>query len=231
MNPVLCLQAHPNPFPGAQPEVRAEGPEILDQFSFTTDRAKVNLQTYVGLLYRWQATHNLVSAQTLDHVWLRHVVDSAQLIGAAPQARKWVDLGSGAGFPGMVIAILLSFDPETRVALVESNSKKCAFLRAVARATKAPVDVVYDRIENYTKYRHDPVDAVTARALAPFADICRLAQPIMSPESVIVLLKGQDFVYEEQEASKYWDYDLVIADSITDPRGRVVTVRNLKGRS
>ena len=122
-------------------------------------------------------------------------------------------------------------DPHTRVTLVESNNKKCAFLRAVARSTNAPVDVVQDRIENFAKTRHDPVDVVTARALAPFADLCRLASPIMAPESVMVLLKGQDFVYEEEEAPKYWDYDLVIANSITDPRGRVVTVRNLKGKS
>ena len=222
---------------GAQPDVDGESPgiqngilnEILDQFS--SERAKDDLKTYVKLLEKWQATHNLISAPTLNQVWSRHVLDSAQLIKAAPDACRWVDLGSGAGFPGMVIAILIADNPHTRVALVESNNKKCAFLRAVARSTNAPVDVVQDRIENFAKTRHDPVDVVTARALAPFADLCRLASPIMAPESVMVLLKGQDFVYEEEEASKYWDYDLVIANSMTDPRGRVVTVRNLKGKS
>ncbi len=216
---------------GVRPDVDGEGPAVLDRFSFTSDRAKENLKSYVGLLEKWQTTHNLVSALTLNQVWSRHVLDSAQLIEAVPAARRWADLGSGAGFPGMVIAIMMADNPDVRVTLVESNNKKCAFLRAVARSTNAPVDVVHDRIENFAKIRHDPFDAVTARALAPFADLCRLASPIMSSESVMVLLKGQDFVYEEEEASKYWDYDLVIANSITDPRGRVVTVRNLKGKS
>ena len=218
-----------------QPDVHGEGPEILneivDRFSIRPGQSKDNLKTYVGLLEKWQATHNLVSAPTLNQVWSRHVLDSAQLIKAAPEARRWVDLGTGAGFPGMVIAILIAGKPGVGVTLVESNNKKCAFLRAVARSTNAPVDVVQDRIEKFVKTRHDPVDVVTARALAPFADLCGLVSPIMAPESVMVLLKGQDFVYEQEEASKYWDYDLVIANSITDPRGRVVTVRNLEGKS
>ena len=114
--------------------------------------------------------------------------------------------------------------------LVEANGKKCAFLRAVARATDAPVDVVQERIEKFAERRHDGFEVITARALAPFADLCRMVAPIMSDESVMLLLKGQDFVYEEREASKYWDYDLLITDSYSNPAGRVVTVRNLKGK-
>ena len=91
---------------GVRPDVDGEVPAVLDRFSFTSDRAKENLKSYVGLLEKWQTTHNLVSALTLNQVWSRHVLDSAQLIEAVPAARRWADLGSGAGFPGMVIAIM-----------------------------------------------------------------------------------------------------------------------------
>lgn len=211
--------------------VAADGPACLDRFDFVTERAKAGLEAYVALLEKWQATHNLVSASTLERVWSRHVLDSAQLLAAVPQAKRWIDLGSGAGFPGMVIAILLAGTDGAHVTLVESNNKKCAFLRAVARATNAPVDVACERIESFATRPHDGVDVVSARALAPFADLCRLAVPLMGPETVLLLPKGQDFVYEEQEASKYWGYDLVITDSVTDPGGRIIAVRNLKEKS
>ena len=207
-----------------------DGPDCLDRFAFVSAAAKARLETYVARLKKWQATHNLVAPSTLGEIWQRHVLDSAQLLAMAPQARRWIDLGSGAGFPGMVIAILLAEQEGARIELVESNGKKCAFLRAVARATDAPVDVVPERIESFAERRHEGIEVITARALAPFAELCRMAEPIMSDESVMLLLKGQDFVYEEREASKYWDYDLLITDSVSDPGGRIVTVRNLKGK-
>ncbi len=215
-----------------RPEVREESSACLDRFDFVTPQAVSRLDAYVALLRKWQGTHNLVSAATLDQVWSRHILDSAQLLSAAPEARRWIDLGSGAGFPGMVIAILLAEkQPHAHVILVESNAKKCAFLRAVARETKAPVDVVAERIESFALRAHDAIDVISARALAPFAELCRLAEPLMRKESMMLLLKGQDFVYEEQLASKYWGYDLVIEDSVSDPGGRIVTVRNLKRKS
>lgn len=220
---------------GVRPEVTGkpadDGPACLDRFDFLTERARADLETYIALLRKWQATHNLVSAATLDHVWSRHVLDSAQLLAAVPPVKRWIDLGSGAGFPGMVIAILLASTDGAHVTLVESNNKKCAFLRAVARATDAPVDVACERIESFATRPQDGVDVVSARALAPFADLCRMAAPLMGPETVLLLLKGQDFVHEEQEASKCWGYDLVIKDSVTDPGGRIIAVRNLKGKS
>jgi 16S rRNA (guanine527-N7)-methyltransferase len=216
---------------GVRPDVPPESADCLNRFDFVTAVARARLETYVGLLKKWQATHNLVSASTLDEVWSRHILDSAQLLAILPDAKRWIDLGSGAGFPGMVVAILLAESEGAWVTLVESNNKKCAFLRAVARQTNAPVDVACERIESFAKRRQDAVDVVSARALAPFADLCRMAAPMMGPETVLLLLKGQDFVYEEREASKYWDYDLVLTDSITDPGGRIVTVRNLKGKA
>ena len=215
---------------GARPEVAAESSDCLNRFDFVTDRAKARLESYVALLRKWQATHNLVSSATLDEVWSRHVLDSAQLLRIVPDARRWIDLGSGAGFPGMVVAILLAETEGARVTLVESNAKKCAFLRAVARETNAPVDVACERIESFAQRHHDGVDVISARALASFADLCVLALPMMESDTALLLLKGQDFVYEEQEASKCWGYDLNLTESVTDPGGRIVTVRNLKGK-
>ncbi|HMB48567.1 MAG TPA: 16S rRNA (guanine(527)-N(7))-methyltransferase RsmG [Afifellaceae bacterium] len=208
----------------------AESAGCLDGLDYVSEQAKARLKDYVALLGKWQTTHNLVSAATLDHVWSRHILDSAQLLGVVPDARRWIDMGSGAGFPGMVIAILLADRDGARVTLVESNHKKCAFLRAVARQTNAPVDVACERVESFAQGVGDRADVISARALAPFSDLLRLAEPMMSDESVLLLLKGQDFVYEEQNASKSWGYDLVLTDSITDPGGRIVAVRKLKGK-
>jgi 16S rRNA (guanine527-N7)-methyltransferase len=215
---------------GARPEVVAESADCLNRLDFVSDRARARLETYVALLVKWQKVHNLVSAATLDEVWSRHVLDSAQLLALVPDARRWIDLGSGAGFPGMVIAILLAETDGAHITLVESNAKKCAFLRAVARETNAPVDVACERIESFAQRHHDGVDVISARALASFADLCALAAPMMGEDTALLLLKGQDIVHEEQEASKYWGYDLNLTKSVTDPGGRIVTVRNLKGK-
>lgn len=180
------------------------------------------------MLAEWQKTHNLVGPDALRTLWTRHIEDSLQLAELAPAARHWVDLGSGAGFPGLIVAIARADDSDFSVTLVESNRKKSAFLRAAIRATGAPADVFAGRIENYEGAQMDPADVISARALAPFADLCRLAFPLMRPETRLILLKGQDFVHEEQVAAKSWSYDLLTLPSVTDQSGRIITVTNLR---
>jgi 16S rRNA (guanine527-N7)-methyltransferase len=202
--------------------------DIRDRFACVTDTVLERLEMFAALLCEWQSTHNLVGAGSLEHLWARHIEDSLQLAELAPEARNWVDLGSGAGFPGLVVAIARADDPDFNVTLVESNRKKSAFLRAAIRMTGAPARVFTGRIENYKAAQTDSAEVISARALAPFAELCRLAFPLMQAETQLILLKGQDFVHEEQVAAKSWSYDLLTFPSVTDQSGRIITVTNLR---
>lgn len=192
------------------------------------------LETYVDLLKRWQKTINLVAPATLDHTWHRHMADSAQLLALAPgDALAWVDLGSGGGFPGLVLGIMLGERPGARMTLVESDSRKAAFLREVARTVSAPVDIVCGRIENAaTQFSLASVDVVTARALAPLPRLLGLCRPLFGPTTIALLLKGRDAEVELAEAhaewSSTWPFAAELVPSRTDKEGRIVVVRALE---
>ncbi|HEX2256349.1 MAG TPA: 16S rRNA (guanine(527)-N(7))-methyltransferase RsmG [Afifellaceae bacterium] len=204
-----------------------DGIEALSQSEFIDDAVLARLRAFVDLLRRWQKAHNLVSARTLDEVWIRHIMDSLQLVPYAPPAGRWIDLGSGAGFPGLVAAIALVGRP-TRFTLVESNGKKCAFLRAAGRETGTAAEIACMRIEDFARTHSEPPDVISARALAPFPRLCALAAPLMGPRTTLLLLKGREFAAEEKEAAQSWDYDLLVSPSRTDSSGQIVAVRNLK---
>lgn len=168
---------------------------------------------------------------TLGEVWHRHFADSAQLVKLAPDASTWLDLGSGAGFPGMVIAILLSSRKGVRVHLVESNARKCAFLKDVARQTGAPVDIYPQRIENLaTQDRLTPIDVVTARALAPLGDLLELAAPFFRSETLGLFLKGRTAADEVRDAGARWHFEAELHESSTQSEARIVVIRKLKPR-
>jgi 16S rRNA (guanine527-N7)-methyltransferase len=207
------------------------GPEIIDRFGFVTVGGKAKLTQFVELLGMWQRTHNLVASSALNDVWTRHVADSLQLAPYAEGYQNWVDLGSGAGFPGLVVAIALGDQGAGSMTLVESSHKKAAFLRAAARATGVEVTVAADRIERYAPRIAGQADVVSARALAGTAELCRLAYPYLASSGQLLLLKGQDFVQEERLAAKSWSYDLLVSPSVTDPGGQIVQIRNLKPRA
>ncbi|HSG96201.1 MAG TPA: 16S rRNA (guanine(527)-N(7))-methyltransferase RsmG, partial [Afifellaceae bacterium] len=198
----------------AEPALSAPA-DLANRFACVTDVVLKRLEVFANLLCEWQATHNLVGPDALRTLWPRHIEDSLQLADMAGPARHWVDLGSGAGFPGLIVAIARAGEPDFRVTLVESNRKKSAFLRAAIRATDAPARVFAGRIENYESDQTNQLDVISARALAPFADLCRLVFPLMRAETRLILLKGQDFVHEEQVAAKSWSYDLVTSPSVT----------------
>jgi 16S rRNA (guanine527-N7)-methyltransferase len=189
---------------------------------------QADLQRFVALLSQWQRAHNLVSRGSLDGIWERHVADSLQLLEYAPDFCEWVDLGSGAGFPGLVVAIAAKSRAHAHFTLVESNQKKVAFLRAAIRDSGAHVDVVAERIETHGRKMAGRADVVSARALAPLPVLCGLAAPYLHERSVFLLLKGQDFVHEIETASISWSFDVATHASATDPAGRVVAVRNLR---
>jgi 16S rRNA (guanine527-N7)-methyltransferase len=199
----------------------------LDRFGFVTPEIRNDLERYVALLQVWQRTHNLVAASTLEAVWDRHVADSLQLLAHAPDFREWVDLGSGAGFPGLVVAIAGKGRQDARFTLVESNLKKAAFLRTAIRESGANAVVAAERIETHGPKMAGRADVISARALAPFRALCGLAAPYLHARSVLLLLKGRDFVHELELASKSWSFDVISSPSATDSTGRVVTIRNL----
>jgi 16S rRNA (guanine527-N7)-methyltransferase len=163
------------------------------------------LERYVELLLEWQERTNLVAPSTLTTIWSRHIADSLQLLELAPAARSWVDLGSGAGFPGVAIACALAGSAGAAVHLVESNAKKAAFLREAIRHTGAPATVHPVRIEDFVKNFTAPVDAVTARALAPLDVVFGLAEPLLGRGAIGLFLKGQDVEAELTQASKCWN--------------------------
>ena len=188
------------------------------------------LSVYVDLVRKWQKSQNLVSPSTLPAIWRRHVADSAQGHALLPAARRWIDFGSGAGFPGLVTAILLADRPGARVHLVESNRGKAAFLRAVARETGAPATVHAERIDDFSRNFNEPVDGISARALAPLAALCAMAAPHVGRGGVAVFHKGQDFASEVREATLSWDLDLVEHISRIDPEGRLIEIRRIDPR-
>lgn len=188
------------------------------------------LDCYAALLTRWQKVHNLVAPRTLPQLWGRHFADSAQLLALAPQARRWLDLGAGAGFPGMVLAILLADTPGAWVGLVESNAKKCAFLEAVRRETGAPAQIFCQRAEKLGQAPPEAVDVVTARALAPLAELIPLALPFMASHTQALFLKGRDVGAELTEAARYWKISAEKRPSLTDPEGRILMIHSLKRR-
>jgi 16S rRNA (guanine527-N7)-methyltransferase len=182
----------------------------------------------VELLLRQQQTMNLVSASTVAQLWTRHIADSLQLIALAPAARMWVDLGSGAGFPGLVIACVLADNPGACVHLVESTKKKAAFLADAARELGVPAIVHPERIEDFTAANRVSFDVVTARALASLPKLLDYAIPLLKRGAVGLFPKGQDVAGELTDASKCWNIEAELIDSRTDPRARIVRVSRAK---
>jgi 16S rRNA (guanine527-N7)-methyltransferase len=180
-------------------------------------------------LRRWQAIKNLVSSSTLDDVWGRHIADSLQLAQLAPEARIWVDLGSGAGFPGLVVALAISDRPGAHVHLVESNGRKCAFLRHAARLTGAPVTVHEARVEAVVADFAGSVDVVTARAVAPLAQLLSWSQQLLKSGAVGLFPKGRDATAELTEAEKSWRFKAELLPSRTDSEARIVRVTSFEG--
>jgi 16S rRNA (guanine527-N7)-methyltransferase len=166
---------------------------VLDTLS---ERNVARLRTYVALLDKWRKITNLISDRSFDEVWSRHIEDSIFLSKACPTARRWLDIGSGAGFPSIVLGVLLADHPEARIHCVESDSRKCAFLRTVAYELGIPVKVHNARAENITARDTGPIDAMTARAFSKIDHILELGKDYLSRDAVAVLQRGKTWVHE-----------------------------------
>ena len=183
------------------------------------------LEALVAALDRWQAKTNLVAPNTLDHVWSRHVADSAQLVALAPpDCRTWVDIGSGGGFPGLVVAAMLA---GAEVHLVESNGKKAAFLREAARAMGVAAKVHAARAEDALA----GIDAqvISARALAPLGGLLGLAGPLLKTGAIGLFPKGREASLELTEAAKSWKFNASLHPSLTDQDARIIRVETFDG--
>lgn len=189
------------------------------------------LSLLVSELVRWQAAKNLVSSATLAEVWTRHIADSLQIYNLAPDARRWLDLGSGGGFPGLVIGIRLAEGDGGHIDLVESNARKCAFLRHAARVTGAPVTVHAGRIEDVVTDFAGKIDVVTARALAPLPLLLDWCSELLRRGAVGLFPKGQHLEQELTEASKYWKIQASTILSVTDEAARILLVRAAEKRA
>jgi 16S rRNA (guanine527-N7)-methyltransferase len=188
------------------------------------------LDRLVELLLEWQQRMNLIASSTIPIIWSRHVADSLQLLALAPKARIWADLGSGAGFPGLVLACALAEGGGARVHLVENNSKRAAFLREAVRVTDAPAKVHALKLGDFVKNSPEPIDVVTARALAPLPKLLAMAYPLLKKGAVGLFPKGQDVAAELTAAAKCWKVQLSLIQSLTNARGQIVVVRGLEPR-
>ena len=194
-------------------------PLMPEQFGKIFDVSRETLQKlelYAQLLVKWQISVGLVGKSTIPDLWRRHMLDSAQLLALAPtNSISWLDIGSGAGFPGMVLSILGASD----VHLVESNRRKAEFLNEVKRQTGASVTIHHHRAETLEPW---PVDVITARAVAPLIDILTIAHPFMTPATQCLLLKGLHVADELTDAGKYWNISVERITSQSDSRGTIV---------
>ena len=194
-----------------------EGPALLNQVKNVSRETERRLTVFHDLLVQWQSRINLIAPSTVQNIWSRHILDSLQVHEALEGADEIVDIGSGAGLPGMIIAIMLAQQGKGRVHMVESNGKKCAFLNAAIRQTGlrelgVDVNVVNDRIENALPKIERPA-VITARALASLNDLLRLTQGYLSQGTIGVFPKGRDHMAEIVEAQRFWDFDYSVLPS------------------
>jgi 16S rRNA (guanine527-N7)-methyltransferase len=186
------------------------------------------LDRFVDVLLTWQEHTNLIAASTEPMLWTRHIADSLQLLPLAPSAKVWADLGSGAGFPGLVIACALADEQGAQVHLVESNHKKSNFLREAIAATQVPAIVHTVRIEDFVENNPPKLDVVAARALAPLPALLPMVYPLLKRGALGLFPKGQDVGAELTESSKYWKIQSSLVQSRTNPTGQIVVVRDLE---
>ena len=189
----------------------------------TTER----LIAFEALFRKWSSAINLASPSTLADLWSRHILDSAQVFPLAPDAKRWLDLGSGGGFPGIVTACFLKEFPGASIDLVESAGKKAAFLRTAAGQLTVPARVSSARIEAMWDKIEVP-DVVTARALASLNDLFVLAEPWLTGGAKALFQKGRDYQREIDESRVGWSFDLIQHESAIDKASVILEISNLR---
>jgi 16S rRNA (guanine527-N7)-methyltransferase len=211
----------------ARPDLSADRARALALVAVSRETV-ARLDRFAALLLDWHGRMNLIAASTVPTLWTRHIADSLQLVAIVPRASKWADLGSGGGFPGVPIACALAEQREAEVHLIESNKKKAAFLREAVRVTGAPAVVHAERVADFAKGFRGELDAVTARALAPLPELLSIAYPLLKKGAQGLFPKGQYVEAELTQATKCWSIQASLVPSRTDPKSRVVVIREAK---
>lgn len=195
----------------------------------TSDGVRDDLYHYAKTLAKWNKSINLVAASTLDDIWHRHFLDSAQLWPHIPTtARTWADLGSGAGFPGLILAILAKDSrPNLHFTLIESDTRKGVFLRTLARELDLNVEVCCERIE---EIKNASFDGISARALAPLPALLTYAQNFISAGGMALFLKGQNYAREVSEAQKTFYFKAEILNSETEAAARLLKITEITAK-
>src|SRR3954471_352641 len=221
-NPVPASTSHRKP-----DSSRAASDDKVAALALTpvSRETEARLDRYVTLLRDWQAKTNLVAPSTLPNLWTRHISDSLQLLALAPEAKIWSDLGSGGGFPGVVLACALADTSGAMVHLVERNAKKAAFLREALRITGAAGTVHLADIGDSVDSFSGPADCVTARAVAPLHQLVGYAAPLVGKGAKALFLKGQDVEAELTDATKYWKIAPCLHSSRTGGQGWIVELK------
>lgn len=192
------------------------------------DRSLDKLDTFVSLVEKWTPTINLIARGTVDQIWERHLIDSAQVFRLArPEHKVWLDLGSGGGFPGLIVAILAAeLAPNLGIVLVESDKRKAVFLREAARSLALHnVKVLAERVEDLQPLR---ADVVSARALASLDKLCGYASPHLQSDGLCVFLKGAQHEMETAAARENWLFELERVESVTDTQSTLLVLKGLK---
>ena len=198
-----------------------------DVGSILSPEVEQDLRTFADLVLKWNQKINLISRSTAAEIWERHVLDSVQLWPlSSADSRVWVDIGSGGGFPGMVIAIIAkALRPQMRVVLVESDKRKAAFLIQAARSVGVACDVRAERIEEVGDLG---ADVVSARALASLSELLGLGAKLGRPEAVMIFPKGERAQDEIEHAMQEWHFQIAQVQSITNPAASLVRITNLR---
>ena len=210
-------------------EVSLEQPEFAMPFPLppVSRETTARLETFVAGLARWRHITNLIAENSFADVWTRHIADCQQLLPLAPDAKTWLDMGSGAGFPGLVIAIHLADTPGTQVHLVESDQRKCAFLREIARSAGAPAHVHAVRMESLRREHLPRIEAVTARAFAPLPETLSRARPWLEAGAIGIFPRGRTGKAQLRELSDAAEFSFDSIASKLDPIATILRVRRI----
>jgi 16S rRNA (guanine527-N7)-methyltransferase len=200
-------------------------PSAFAELADVSRETLIRLEVYAEMLRDWQTRMNLVSNSSLDDLWRRHFLDSAQLFRLlSPKPSPLFDLGSGAGFPGMVLAIMGVPD----VTLIESSTKKCSFLREVAKETGTKVTIFADRTEQF--YGPAPAQTIVARALAPLEKLIPLAKPLLARGGEFLFMKGARADEELTVASEKWHIDVERIRSLSDDQATILRITQVRSK-
>jgi len=190
-----------------------------------SDGCLARLEIYAGLLVKWQKTINLVSPSTLPELWERHFLDSLQVSEAAPDAKIWADLGSGGGFPGLVTAIRVADVQGAKVHLIESDQRKCAFLRTVSRETGVPAEIHAGRIESVLDSLPEPPEAISARGLASLPELIALAEKPLENGAIGIFPQGRN-AHSELTGTRFENrFSVETRKSATSPDSWLAIIR------